>query len=663
MPHDHFIVPNNVSLTQALSLLHSIVSIQLDNCKEQKAKGSKEETVDILCSILSYLREGLISIKKKFNVVHYGDLKDPNVVTKYADVRILGQEIKDMCAELESKSQDKRDPDWRSKLKMKFIKSNVKQDQERALKEKEQVEKLKQERDRIQREEKDKEARLLKKKEQEIEKQVRKDVQEELRKTKLKSTDTAERNVHETMMPPTRRSMDQLTRKAETFGRRSLDGFGRRKSYQNEVRTVSASSPNVNQAALLAWSGQSSQKVAQSKPKAKQTFVYTKPTVRRPVIKSPVRTSPRIPVEVAFETPIIDRERIRSPVSRSVPHSRSTSVDRKGGQDLSLEKSEKALTPLEKKLAHIMDNLEGVDENSCLHIINDILIADEKVYWDDISGLNTTKSALKETVVYPFLRPDLFQGLREPVSGILLFGPPGTGKTMIAKAVATESKSTFFSISASSVLSKFLGESEKLVRALFYLSKKLAPSIIFVDEIDSLLTTRSDNENESSRRIKTEFLIRWSSLTSATASEKSEEQMDSSRVLVLAATNTPWDLDEAARRRFSKRIYIPLPDYETRHYHLKRLMAVQRNQLTESDFNEIARLTEGYSGSDLTSLAKDAAMEPIRDLGETLINANLELVRGVTLQDFESAMTRVKRSVSTQSLLRFEQWALTYGST
>ena len=167
-----------------------------------------------------------------------------------------------------------------------------------------------------------------------------------------------------------------------------------------------------------------------------------------------------------------------------------------------------------------------------MEILNEILVTDEKVYWDDIAGLRNAKNSLKEAVVYPFLRPDLFKGLREPVRGMLLFGPPGTGKTMIAKAVATESNSTFFSVSASSLLSKYLGESEKLIRALFYMAKKLSPSIIFIDEIDSMLTARSENENESSRRIKTELLIQWSSLSAATAqSEAQNNMLDSSCLL------------------------------------------------------------------------------------------------------------------------------------
>ncbi|CCD25098.1 putative AAA family ATPase YTA6 NDAI_0E02810 [Naumovozyma dairenensis CBS 421] len=353
----------------------------------------------------------------------------------------------------------------------------------------------------------------------------------------------------------------------------------------------------------------------------------------------------------------------RRPSSRKQVHERKLPAVLKDEVDKTQEIPDKAreTSLLDQRIKYIMTTLQGVDERACEQIINDILIMDEKIHWDDIAGLNNTKNILKETVVYPFLRPDLFKGLREPVRGMLLFGPPGTGKTMIAKAVATESHSTFFSISASSLLSKYLGESEKLVRALFYMAKRLSPSIIFLDEIDSLLTTRSDNENESSRRIKTELLIQWSSLSKAIP--HSDPNGKSNNVLLLAATNLPWAIDEAARRRFSKRLYIPLPDSETRLYHLKKLMSSQKNILTVSDFKIISIATEGFSGSDITALAKEAAMEPIRDLGDELMNTNFDTIRGVSKQDFDTALSTIKKSVSKESLSHYEHWALQFGST
>jgi len=248
----------------------------------------------------------------------------------------------------------------------------------------------------------------------------------------------------------------------------------------------------------------------------------------------------------------------------------------------------------DQRVKYIMKHLpKGVDKDAAKSILNEIVVKGDEVHWEDIAGLDIAKNALKEAVVYPFLRPDLFMGLREPARGMLLFGPPGTGKTMLARAVATESKSTFFAISASSLTSKFLGESEKLVRALFSLAKMLTPAIIFVDEIDSLLSSRGGgSEHEATRRIKTEFLIQWSDLASAAAGKQPTEG-DASRVLVLAATNLPWAIDEAARRRFVRRQYIPLPENHVREYQLTKLMGHQKHSLRDRDFKRLVVLTDG----------------------------------------------------------------------
>lgn len=205
------------------------------------------------------------------------------------------------------------------------------------------------------------------------------------------------------------------------------------------------------------------------------------------------------------------------------------------------------------------------------------------VKWDDVAGLHSAKEALKEAVILPIKFPHLFVGKRKPWRGILLYGPPGTGKSFLAKAVATEANATFFSVSSSDLLSKWLGESEKLVRQLFEMARAQAPSIVFVDEVDSLCSARSDTESESARRVKTEFLVQMNGVGK-----------DLEGVLVLAATNIPWQLDPAIRRRFEKRIYISLPDEAARGRMFQIHLGDTPHTLLPADYKELARRTDGY---------------------------------------------------------------------
>lgn len=225
------------------------------------------------------------------------------------------------------------------------------------------------------------------------------------------------------------------------------------------------------------------------------------------------------------------------------------------------------------------------------------------VKWDDVAGLQMAKESLKETVILPTRFPQLFTGKRRPFKGILLYGPPGTGKSYLAKAVATEADSTFFSVSSADLVSKWQGESERLVRNLFEMARESPGSraIIFIDEVDSLCGSRSEGESDSARRIKTEFLVQMDGVG------KNEGD-----VLVLGATNVPWELDAAIRRRFEKRVYIPLPEPEARAIMVKLHLGDTPNNLSESDFDTLGRLTEGASGSDIKVLVKEALMEPLR---------------------------------------------------
>eukprot|EP00485_Elphidium_margaritaceum_P003959 CAMPEP_0202686566 /NCGR_PEP_ID=MMETSP1385-20130828/2315_1 /ASSEMBLY_ACC=CAM_ASM_000861 /TAXON_ID=933848 /ORGANISM="Elphidium margaritaceum" /LENGTH=426 /DNA_ID=CAMNT_0049341167 /DNA_START=42 /DNA_END=1318 /DNA_ORIENTATION=- len=233
-----------------------------------------------------------------------------------------------------------------------------------------------------------------------------------------------------------------------------------------------------------------------------------------------------------------------------------------------------------------------------------IVMEKPNVKWDDVAGLETAKSLLKEAVILPIKFPQLFQGKRKPWAGILLYGPPGTGKSYLAKAVATEANnSTFFSVSSSDLVSKYVGESEKLVKNLFEMARDQKPSIIFIDEVDSLASKRGDNEQDNTRRIKTEFLVQMQGVGK-----------DTRGVLTLGATNCPWDLDPAIRRRFTKRVYIPLPEKEARQVMFKIHIGTTPNSLTDKDYVVLADKTDGFSGSDISAVVQDALMEPVRTM-------------------------------------------------
>ncbi|GAB1599478.1 spastin-like, partial, partial [Argonauta hians] len=299
------------------------------------------------------------------------------------------------------------------------------------------------------------------------------------------------------------------------------------------------------------------------------------------------------------------------------------------------------------------ERLKGFDPKIVELVTNEIMDQGPPVSWNDIAGLEFAKKNIQEIVVWPMLRPDIFTGLRGPPKGLLLFGPPGTGKTLIGKCIASQSKSTFFSISASSLTSKWVGEGEKTVRTLFAVSRCYQPAVIFIDEIDSLLSQRSDNEHESSRRIKTEFLVQLDGATT-----DSEE-----RLLVIGATNRPQEIDEAARRRFVRRLYIPLPEQSARRTIVENLLREQSHSLTGEQLQEICVRSQGYSGADMTNLCREAALGPIRSLSfGDIENISADQVRPIQFCDFEDALFHVKASVSPKDLEGYIVWNRMFGT-
>ncbi|URE43284.1 Holliday junction DNA helicase ruvB N-terminus [Musa troglodytarum] len=297
-------------------------------------------------------------------------------------------------------------------------------------------------------------------------------------------------------------------------------------------------------------------------------------------------------------------------------------------------------------------------------LCRDIIRGSPDVKWESIKGLDNAKRLLKEAVVMPIKYPKYFTGLLSPWKGILLFGPPGTGKTMLAKAVATECKTTFFNISASSIVSKWRGDSEKLVRVLFELARHHAPATIFLDEIDAIISQRGEarSEHEASRRLKTELLIQMDGLT------KTNEL-----VFVLAATNLPWELDAAMLRRLEKRILVPLPEPEARRAMFEELLPSVPAK-AEVPYEYLVEKTEGYSGSDIRLVCKEAAMQPLRRLmsyledqqqqqeeDKKIHDDELPPVGPVTPEDIEVALKNTRPSAHLHAH-RYHKFNEDYGS-
>lgn len=333
-----------------------------------------------------------------------------------------------------------------------------------------------------------------------------------------------------------------------------------------------------------------------------------------------------------------------------------------------------------------------------------ILTDKPNIKWEDVAGLEGAKEALKEAVILPIKFPHLFVGKRQPWKGILLYGPPGTGKSYLAKAVATEANSTFFSVSSSDLVSKWMGESERyvsslrsimrnwllildcrLVKQLFAMARENRPSIIFIDEVDALCGPRGEGESEASRRIKTELLVQMDGVG-----------RDSKGVLILGATNIPWQLDAAIRRRFQRRVHISLPDLPARMKMFELAVGTTPCDLKSSDYKTLGQLSDGYSGSDISIAVQDALMQPVRkiqtathykpvmvevegrmvekltpcspgdkgamEMNWTEVDSDKLLEPSLMLKDFVKAVKGARPTVSAEDVKRSADWTAEFGS-
>jgi katanin p60 ATPase-containing subunit A1 len=322
----------------------------------------------------------------------------------------------------------------------------------------------------------------------------------------------------------------------------------------------------------------------------------------------------------------------------------------------------------------------GPDTDLIEMVEREVVDMNPNVSFDDIAELETAKRALTEAVVLPLLMPDFFVGLRRPWKGVLLYGPPGTGKTLLAKALATQGKTTFFNVSPTTFASKWKGESEKLVRILFEMARFYAPSTIFIDEVDSVGTKRTDGENEASKKVLAEMLVQMDGISELNSGKKENNDINGTEeikpkfVMVLGATNMPWDLDDALRRRFEKRIYIPLPNKVGReqmfHINFKGI-----NLSNDVNIDTLVQKTEGYSGHDISSVCREASLMNMR---KKLMNENgtmdilqmannkenflSDLEAPVSQNDILIAIKNISKSVSSNDVKKFEDWTKMFAS-
>ena len=312
---------------------------------------------------------------------------------------------------------------------------------------------------------------------------------------------------------------------------------------------------------------------------------------------------------------------------------------------------------------------EGPDAELIEMVEREVMEKNPNVKFEDIAELEGAKNTLKEAVLLPLLMPDFFRGIRRPWKGVLLYGPPGTGKTLLAKALATQGKTTFFNVSPTTFASKWKGESEKLVRILFEMARFYAPSTIFIDEVDSIGQKRGDGDNEASRKVMAEMLVQMDGVSGKLDREDlSVDELKKNIVMVMGATNLPWDLDDALRRRFEKRVYIPLPNSVGRSQMFKiNLKGIKIDDNINLD--KLVELTKGYSGADIANVCREASLMQMRRklmktggrLNFTMIKNNPtflmnELDAPVTQSDLETAVQHIGKSVSDNDIKKFEEF-------